>query len=153
MLKALLVALSIINNGMTITNDMGGSIREYKLQYAAIQAGRTVRIDGLCYSACTLALSTDNVFSVCATELAVVGFHKPLWLTADGHIAHDEDKLYRRLSVAYWQTDFLEKMPENLRAKLASSAIPGVYEGADSRAVFTISAPEIWRYVPRCKGE
>lgn len=56
-----------------ILNDTGGRIIDYKNAAENYKAqGREVKIIGLCWSACTLALSVPNV---CVGPMATVMFH------------------------------------------------------------------------------
>lgn len=61
--------------GITITRDMGGSVRERIMQVSDLSAkGTEVRIVGTCISACTLLLGVPNA---CVTPTARLGFHGP----------------------------------------------------------------------------
>jgi hypothetical protein len=56
-----------------IVNDRGGSVYDYYARYyAGWQAGKRLVIDGICASACTMALAFDNT---CVTPRARLGFH------------------------------------------------------------------------------
>lgn len=89
-----------------VRNDPGGAIYHYLSWARSYEArGTHVVIDGYCDSACTLY---TNVPNVCATDRAVLGFHKP-WVTGRGgervytpaqdrhHVAR-----YRRPAVRDW---------------------------------------------------
>jgi len=59
-----------------ITEDRGGQIGEYLRLFQEMRAaGTVVVIDGMCLSACTLALGILPRAQVCATEQAKLGFH------------------------------------------------------------------------------
>ena len=73
----LLVALVQPSDAMTrIDGDMGGSLGEYLLKFAAIRdSGERVMIDGSCFSACTLVTALLPRDKICITERAMLGFH------------------------------------------------------------------------------
>ena len=59
-----------------IADDMGGSLGEYLLMFAAIRdSGERVMIDGSCFSACTLVTALIPRDRICITERAMLGFH------------------------------------------------------------------------------
>jgi hypothetical protein len=56
--------------------DEGGVITDYAERYKALEStGVTVRIDGLCISACTMVLAYFPPNRVCMTERGSFGFH------------------------------------------------------------------------------
>jgi len=59
-----------------IADDMGGSLGEYLLMFAAIRdSGEQVMIDGSCFSACTLVTALIPEDRICITQRAALGFH------------------------------------------------------------------------------
>jgi hypothetical protein len=63
--------------------DEGGSITAYAERYKALeQTGVSVKIDGLCISACTMVLAYFPPDRICMTERGSFGFH--LASTQDG---------------------------------------------------------------------
>ena len=73
----LLVALVLPSSAMTrIAEDMGGSLGDYLLKFAAMRdSGERVMIDGSCFSACTLVTALIPRGKICITERAMLGFH------------------------------------------------------------------------------
>ena len=65
------------SNAVTrIAEDMGGSLGDYLLRFAAIRdSGERVMIDGSCFSACTLVTALIPRSKICITERAMLGFH------------------------------------------------------------------------------
>lgn len=56
----------------------GGIVGRYLELFAVLrQSGERIVIDGPCYSACTLLLSTIPPDRICVTRRAVLGFHAP----------------------------------------------------------------------------
>lgn len=56
--------------------DPGGIIVEYAEKYQALEkTGVTVKVDGLCASACTMVLAYFPADRICMTERAAFGFH------------------------------------------------------------------------------
>ena len=61
---------------MRIAEDMGGSLGDYLLMFAATRdSGEQVMIDGSCFSACTLVTALIPKHRICITERAMLGFH------------------------------------------------------------------------------
>jgi hypothetical protein len=79
MILGLLLAVAHLrpSDSMTrIAGDMGGSLGEYLLMFAAIRdSGEQVMIDGSCFSACTLVTAFIPKDRICITERATLGFH------------------------------------------------------------------------------
>jgi hypothetical protein len=61
-----------------IESSTGGVVSDFLKLFAVLrQSGERIVIDGPCYSACTLVLSTIPHNRVCVTRRAVLGFHAP----------------------------------------------------------------------------
>ncbi len=74
-LVSLLSSLPMQSHAMTVTRDMGGSVRDRIVQVKSLsQSGAQVRILGTCISACTLLLGVPNA---CVSPSARLGFHGP----------------------------------------------------------------------------
>jgi hypothetical protein len=68
-----------------IRADPGGDIDEYAYVFSRMRnAGERIVIDGECYSACTLVLSKIPRDRICVTPRAVLAFHAPYRLDANG---------------------------------------------------------------------
>jgi hypothetical protein len=68
-----------------ILSSEGGEVREYLQIFSQLrQTGERIVIDGPCYSACTLVLSTIPENRICVTSRAVLGFHAARWSDAEG---------------------------------------------------------------------
>jgi hypothetical protein len=90
-----------------IQNDMGGSLGEYLLMFAAIRdSGERVMIDGSCFSACTLVTALIPKERVCITERAMLGFHAS-WL---------DDKSGQRLVSTEGTNVLFQMYPRNIRS-------------------------------------
>jgi len=84
---------------IVITHDAGGIVSEYEYIVSKyIQEGRTIKITGLCSSACTLVLTSSKV---CVGRQAIVAWHQ----------AYDNETHHPR-------PDVTERMIEYLPAKL-----------------------------------
>ena len=96
---------------IVINNDDGGSVDDHVKFYDRIAvAGIHVRIEGICISACTLALALPR-YQVCVTPTASFGFH----LANDGApnanlTAVLQDRYYPQ-SVKDWIKEFLHGRP------------------------------------------
>jgi hypothetical protein len=63
----------------------GGEVVQYLRVFKAVRdSGQQVVIDGPCYSACTLVLSTVPRDRICVTSRAILGFHAPRWIDRQG---------------------------------------------------------------------
>jgi hypothetical protein len=63
----------------------GGAVGPYIELFSVLrQSGQRVVIDGPCFSACTLVLSTIPNNRICVTPRAVLGFHSPRWIDRQG---------------------------------------------------------------------
>jgi hypothetical protein len=70
-----------------ILSSPGGEVGEYlKLFESFRQSGERVVIDGPCYSACTLVLSTIPQNRICVTSKAVLGFHAARLMDEHGRL-------------------------------------------------------------------
>ena len=77
-LAAILLILNVADasSAVRITNDRGGQIGSYVIEYQRLaSAGESVIIDGLCASACTIVLSELPHDKICVTSRATLGFH------------------------------------------------------------------------------
>jgi hypothetical protein len=82
------LSTSFANATMRITADRGGPIINYTDRFLQARAsGEQVMIDGICLSACTLAIGMLPPGQVCATSRAVLGFHAAWHQTEDGGTA------------------------------------------------------------------
>jgi len=72
-----------------IYSSPGGNVETYLTFFSRVrQSGERVIIDGPCYSACTLVLSTIPRSRVCVTRRAVLGFHAPEVVGDNGRAYH-----------------------------------------------------------------
>ena len=70
-----------------ILSSPGGEVGEYlKLFENFRQSGERIVIDGPCYSACTLVLSTIPQNRICVTSKAVLGFHAARLMDDNGRL-------------------------------------------------------------------
>ncbi len=68
-----------------IEGSSGGEIGSFLDFFSVLrQSGERVVIDGPCYSACTLVLSTIPRDRICVTRRAVLGFHAARLVDQDG---------------------------------------------------------------------
>ena len=70
-----------------ILSSPGGEVGEYlKLFETFRQSGERIVIDGPCYSACTLLLSTIPQNRICVTSKAVLAFHAARMMDENGRL-------------------------------------------------------------------
>jgi hypothetical protein len=73
---ALFLWAAAANAIVIVKRDGGGIIRDYLQYYQTIRAsGDEIRIDGKCYSACTIFTGVIPSWRVCVTDRAELGFH------------------------------------------------------------------------------
>ena len=73
---ALFLWAASANALVVIKADGGGIIRSYLQYYQTIRAaGDEIRLDGKCYSACTIFTGVIPAWRVCFTDNAELGFH------------------------------------------------------------------------------
>ena len=81
-----------ISSTVTITNDLGGVLVTYIKKYTSwAKKGIRVRIDGGCYSACTLMVGILDKEDICVTPNAILGFHAAGYANPDGSIYYDDN--------------------------------------------------------------
>jgi hypothetical protein len=72
----LLAAAGASHAAVRIADDRGGRIGNYVTKFLHLRSsGKSVIIDGLCASACTLVLGTVPHNKICVTSRATLGFH------------------------------------------------------------------------------
>ena len=73
-----LICLNPALGEVRIEASTGGVVGDFLKLFAVLrQSGERIVIDGPCYSACTLVLSTIPHNRVCVTRRAILGFHAP----------------------------------------------------------------------------
>jgi hypothetical protein len=98
------LAASTAHATLRITNDRGGLLRSYIERYRKARvANENVVIDGICLSACTLAIGMFPRSKVCATPRAVLGFHIASQLSPNGRWL--PNSLLTRYVLGYYPAD------------------------------------------------
>lgn len=81
----LLVALQPAFAEVRILASPGGDVVQYLKVFAVLrQSGERIVIDGPCFSACTLVLSTIPRERICVTRRAILGFHAARLIDREG---------------------------------------------------------------------
>jgi hypothetical protein len=96
-LAAILLTIngSQANSAVRIANDPGGRIATYIVKYQRLaSSGKSVIIDGLCASACTIVLSTLPHDKICVTSRAALGFHAAWNYAANGRTFTDPEATF-----------------------------------------------------------
>jgi hypothetical protein len=118
-----------------IEDDMGGSLGQYLLRFAAIRdAGERVIIDGNCFSSCTLVTALIPKNRVCITERAALGFHAS-WV--DGKNGH------RRISTEGTRVLF-QMYPRSIRSWITRNG------GLGERTI-VLKGSELAEFYPFCR--
>ncbi len=96
-----LVALVPAFADVRILSSPRGAVGQYLSLFALIrQSGERVVIDGPCYSACTLLLSTVPNERICVTPRAVLGFHAARAVDWEGRV-YSAPEATRVVTAAY----------------------------------------------------
>jgi hypothetical protein len=112
----------------------GGEVGQYLRLFAAVrESGQRVVIDGPCYSACTLVLSTVPRHRICVTPRAVLGFHAARWVDRSGRV-YSAAAETRLVTATY---------PAGVRAWIKRNG------GLSDRAIF-LRGRELAALYPRC---
>jgi hypothetical protein len=136
---------SVANNHIIILkDDYGGysSLYEYR---AEAMRGRTLKLSGICASACTIYLWKQYRIHVCASETAQLWFHKPLWLDmyekpiVNAANAVEADRL--------WNAQDMVFLPDNIVAKLKAMYVPNTSAGDNWGDAVKLHARD---YLPAC---
>ena len=93
----LLVVVTPARADVRILASPGGEVGSYiKLFSVLRQSGQRVIVDGPCFSACTLVLSSIPRNRICVTPKAVLGFHAPRWVDGQGrqYAATSETRIF-----------------------------------------------------------
>jgi hypothetical protein len=137
LLFAFLVSLMTIGSAsadVRILSSSGGSVSGYLKFYSQLrQSGERVVIDGPCFSACTLVLSTVPRKRICVTSRAVLGFHAP-------HIISQGGRKYRSSDVTRAMT---ASYPAGVRAWIKR-------KGGLSQKTILLRGRELAALYPRC---
>jgi ATP-dependent protease ClpP protease subunit len=81
----LLIVATASRAEVRILASPGGEVGTYLELFSVLRrSGQRVVIDGPCFSACTLVLSTIPRSRICVTPKAVLGFHSPRWIDGQG---------------------------------------------------------------------
>jgi hypothetical protein len=130
--------LALAAPAQIITWDNGGRLDEFVAKFSAMRlSGQKQIIDGICFSACTLALGLLPPEQVCATPYAVFGFHSAAALAEDG-----------TQTFSSFGTQLLWAMyPEPVRAFLRAHG----WDGPTEHPILLLaSGEEIFSMVRRC---
>ena len=118
-----------------ILGSPGGEVGSYLQLFAAVrQSGQRVVIDGPCYSACTLVLSSIPRERICVTRRAVLGFHAPRWIDRRGKQYAASKDTVRAVADVY---------PADVRAWIDRNG------GLTSKAIY-LRGNQLMAMYPRC---
>jgi hypothetical protein len=113
----------------------GGEVGQFLRLFAVLrESGERIIIDGPCFSACTLVLSTIPRQRICVTRRAVLGFHGARLFDREGNEYRTPASLNAAVSGAY---------PKPVRQWIAR-------RGGLSEKLITLRGAELYRYYPRC---
>jgi hypothetical protein len=113
----------------------GGEVGSFLRLFTVLrESGERIIIDGPCYSACTLVLSTIPRERICVTRRAVLGFHGARVFDRDGK----EYAVPRSLN-----TTVAEIYPKPVQQWIAR-------RGGLTKRMITLRGAELYRYYPRC---
>lgn len=133
-----------IANDFVVRDDLGGGVLEYINRTQELH-GRRIVIDGKCYSACMIYLSSGNA---CATDRADLGFHGTYFVEK----STKRIKYSRELkALAKSDTEaFLDLLPIQLETYIRETGYPSVYDGDDSTEVLRIQGQKAIELLGKC---
>lgn len=118
-----------------ILGSPGGEVGSFVRLFDLLrESGERIIIDGPCYSACTLVLSTIPKERICVTRRAVLGFHGARLVDREGHATAASRDLNARVAEVY---------PEAVRRWIAR-------RGGLTTRMIVLRGAELYRYYPRC---
>lgn len=98
----ILVAFNPALAEVRITASNGGVVSDYLQFFDELRlSGQRIVIDGRCYSACTLVLSTIPHDRICITRRAVLAFHAPRRFDQYGHEHAAPEAITRMMTATY----------------------------------------------------
>jgi hypothetical protein len=118
-----------------ILSSPGGEVRGFLRLFEVLrESGERIVIDGPCYSACTLVLSTIPRDRICVTRRAVLGFHGPRLFDYEGN--------------EYVVPPSLNAAVANVYPKPVQHWIAG--RGGLTKRLIRLRGAELYRHYPRC---
>lgn len=132
---------------LTITYDGGGNLKEY-ISDVVLMAGtrRTIRLDGMCASACVLFLHSDFNIPICITPRARIGFHYP-YVVEEG--AKDDKELMRLLVET--GNYMITGLPKPVKKFLLTKYLPQPMLGDDTSMLATVGYPILSQAYEDCE--
>ena len=99
---SMLVAFNTTLADVRIEASNGGAVTDYLQLFEVLRkSGQRIVIDGPCYSACTLVLSTIPTDRICVTRRAVLAFHAPRRLDQHGREHPAPEAITRAMTATY----------------------------------------------------
>jgi ATP-dependent protease ClpP protease subunit len=96
------VALNPALADVRIEASNGGPVTDYLQLFDVLRkSGQRIVIDGPCYSACTLVLSTIPTDRICVTRRAVLAFHAPRRMDQHGQEHPAPEAITRAMTATY----------------------------------------------------
>lgn len=118
-----------------ILGSPGGEVGSFLNLFSALRdSGQRIVIDGPCYSACTLVLSTIPKDRICVTSRAVLGFHGARLIDNEGNEYVAPPSLNAAVTQVY---------PKPVQQWIAR-------RGGLSKKLITLRGAALYRYYPRC---
>jgi hypothetical protein len=113
----------------------GGEVGRFLGLFTVLrESGERIIIDGPCFSACTLVLSTIPRERICVTRRAVLGFHGARLFDREGNEYRTPPPVNAAVVGAY---------PKPVQQWIAR-------RGGLGRKLITLRGAELYRYYPRC---
>lgn len=98
----MLVAFNPAVADVRIEASNGGAVTDYLQLFDVLRkSGQRIVIDGPCYSACTLVLSTIPADRLCVTRRAVLAFHAPRRMDQRGQEHPAPEAITRAMTATY----------------------------------------------------
>jgi hypothetical protein len=134
-LMTALVMMTPARADIRILGSNGGEVGGFVRLFDQIrETGERVVIDGPCYSACTLVLSTIPKERICVTRRAVLGFHGAKLVDREGNVYTAPRSLNAAVAEVY---------PEPVQDWIAK-------HGGLTTKMITLRGAALYKYYPRC---
>ena len=132
---AIACAIAPARGDVRILASPGGEVGTFLQLFETLrESGERVIIDGPCYSACTLVLSTIPKDRICVTRRAVLGFHGARLVDRDGNVYIAPSSVNELVAETY---------PAPVQHWIAR-------RGGLSTKMIVLRGNELFRYYPRC---
>lgn len=134
-----------------IKDDPGGRLDEYYTSITELKkAGKGIRLDGMCASACTMMVFPEFGLDICTTPNGSLGIHHPFMMSNDNQIGYTIPAVQKAQQV--WSEVFYKKYPQWLQKFIDDNGgAPDVYKGSETSDMLKVPFSELSKHMEVCK--